>query len=370
MKTFFYVGTYTQPIRFGTGEVLEGKGLGIYCVSLDHSAGAARVEHVNTSVPNPSFLCCLPGREVLWAVSELKDYGGMVSGAVSALRVDRNTRELTLINTVPTMGADPCYVSMEPESGLLFTANYSSGSLTVFPVNEDGSLCPHSQVIRRAGSGPDAGRQEGPHIHCAVPLPGLKRVMACDLGTDRICEYPVSPGVPRLFADQATEIAVAPGSGPRHIAVSDDRSACYVTMELSSEILVLVREKSGWTPIQTVASYCKARSGGSEPANLCADIHLSPDGRFLYCSNRGRDCISAFLVGPDRTLSHLADYPANGRTPRSFCLDPAGDYLLCANQDSDSVSVFCLNRDDGSLTPRGMLDIPTPVNVLALPQFS
>ena len=103
METFFYVGTYTQPIHFGTGEVLLGKGGGIYCIALDHDTGAARVVHVNPSVPNPSFLCC-SGQGFLWAVSELKEYEGMASGAVSSFRIDRDSLALERINTVPTMG--------------------------------------------------------------------------------------------------------------------------------------------------------------------------------------------------------------------------------------------------------------------------
>lgn len=189
METFFYVGTYTQPIHFGTGEVLLGRGGGIYCIALDHDTGAARVVHVNPSVPNPSFLCC-SGQGFLWAVSELKEYEGMESGAVSSFRIDRDSLALERINTVPTMGEDPCYVSVAPESGLLFAANYSSGSLSAFPVNGDGSLEPIRQLIIRSGSGPDVGRQEAPHVHCAVPVPGMGRIMVCDLGTDRICEYP------------------------------------------------------------------------------------------------------------------------------------------------------------------------------------
>lgn len=385
METFFYVGTYTQPILFGTGEVLDGRGEGIYCVGLDRGSGKARLVHVNASVPNPSFLCCSPALGTLWAVSELKDYGGMVSGAVSSLRIDPATLELELTGTAATMGADPCYVSADPEAGLLFAANYSSGSLAVFPIGKDGSPGPHCQLIRRTGSGPDAGRQEGPHVHCAVPVPGMNRVMACDLGADRICEYPISAANGRLLEDQALEIAVAPGSGPRHVAFSADGSACYVTMELSSEILVLGRTASGWTALQTADSWDKesgdppgdrwrpgdglpagvGRPGGNPPVNLCADVHLSPDGRFLYCSNRGRDCISVFSVAPDRTLAHCGDFPAHGRTPRSFCLSPAGDYLLCANQDSDCVSIFRVSQDHGGLELTDVLEIPTPVNVAA-----
>lgn len=368
METFFYVGTYTQPIHFGTGEVLLGKGRGIYCLALDHDTGAARVIHVNPSVPNPSFLCC-SGQGFLWAVSELKEYEGMASGAVSSFRIDRDSLALERINTVPTMGEDPCYVSVDPESGLLFAANYSSGSLSAFPVNGDGSLKPIRQLIIRSGSGPDAGRQEAPHVHCAVPLPGMGRIMVCDLGTDRICEYPISTENSRLLTNQAREIAAPAGSGPRHPAFSAGLDVCYVSLELSSGILALRREGSGWTPFQTVDSYDKSPARGRHADNLCADIHLTPDGRFLYCSNRGRDCLSAFAVAPDGTLSHRGDFPANGRTPRSFCIDPSGAYLLCANQDSDNVSIFRIALEDGGLELAGAVDIPTPVNVVALPEL-
>lgn len=368
METFFYVGTYTQPIHFGTGEVLLGKGEGIYCIALDHDTGTARVVHVNPSVPNPSFLCC-SGQGFLWAVSELKEYEGMASGAVSSFRIHRDSLALERINTVQTMGENPCYVSVDPESGLLFAANYSSGSLSVFPVNGDGSLEPVCQLITRVGSGPRADRQEGPHVHCAVPLPGMSLVLACDLGTDRICEYPIRPDNSRLSEDLVRENAAPAGSGPRHLAFSAGLDVCYVSLELSSGILTLRRDGSGWTPVQTVDSCDKSHTGSADIENLCADIHLTPDGRFLYCSNRGRDCISAFAVTPDGTLRHRGDFPCNGRTPRSFCVDPSGAYLLCANQDSDNVSIFRIRQEDGGLELTGAVEIPTPVNVVALPEL-
>lgn len=207
------MGTYTQPIHFGTGEVLLGKGGGIYCIALDHDTGAARVVHVNPSVPNPSFLCC-SGQGFLWAVSELKEYEGMASGAVSSFRIDRDSLALERINTVPTMGEDPCYVSVAPESGLLFAANYSSGSLSAFPVNGDGSLEPIRQLIIRSGSGPDAGRQEASHVHCAVPVPGMGRIMVCDLGTDRICEYPIPPKPPGCSRTRRGKLPLPRGAVP------------------------------------------------------------------------------------------------------------------------------------------------------------
>ena len=113
----------------------------------------------------------------------------------------------------------------------------------------------------------------------------------------------------------------------------------------------------------------KSHTGSADIENLCADIHLTPDGRFLYCSNRGRDCISAFAVTPDGTLRHRGDFPCNGRTPRSFCVDPSGAYLLCANQDSDNVSIFRIGQEDGGLELTGAVEIPTPVNVVALPEL-
>ena len=140
-------------------------------------------------------------------------------------------------------------------------------------------------------------------------------------------------------------------------------------LELSSGILTLRRDGSGWTPVQTVDSCDKSHTGGADIENLCADIHLTPDGRFLYCSNRGRDCISAFAVAPDGTLRHRGDFPSNGRTPRSFCVDPSGAYLLCANQDSDNVSIFRIRQEDGGLELTGAVKIPTPVNVVALPEL-
>lgn len=345
-----YVGTYTS-----------GKSVGIYLLSLNLSTG--ELAHVGTTsgVVNPSYLTLDGHGRYLYAVNEVEEFAGRKSGAVSAFAVDERTGALRLLNQQPSRGGAPCYVSLDATGRFVLVANYAAGNVAVLPIGGDGRLGEATDVKQDEGSGPNTRRQEGPHAHCILPDATGRHVYACDLGTDRVMIYGFDAQAGRLVPNAQPWAQVKPGAGPRHLAFDRDGRHAYVVNELDATVTAFAHDPATGTlkELHTVATL----PAGFNGANTSADIHLSPDGKFLYCSNRGHDSLAAFSVDPrSGRLSFIAHTPTRGRTPRNFAIDPTGEFLLVANQESDTIVSFRRDPQTGRLDPTGHLaEVPAPV---------
>jgi 6-phosphogluconolactonase len=362
-KLLAYVGTYTDPILFGTGQVLKGKGEGIYLFELDGDGGGAKLVWKKTGVTNPSFLDLSPSRRFLYAVNELKDYGGEKTGTLSAFVLDAANGAPRFLNRKPTFGTDPCHVAVDPSGNYAVVTNYMSGSVCVFPILADGSLGDASDFRQHLGSSVNPARQAGPHAHSAVFDRDAALVFVSDLGTDELVAYGWDGTKGKLERRDGLGYKAKPGSGPRHLALHPRAPFAYLVNELDSSISVLSRDGAGpsFREIQKIGTLPSGFAGASS----CADLHAAPSGDFLYASNRGHDSIAAFRIasGTGR-LEAIGHFPTGGRTPRSFDIDPSGRVLLAANQDSDDIFVFRIDRDRGTLEATGAkLEVPTPVCV-------
>jgi 6-phosphogluconolactonase (cycloisomerase 2 family) len=292
----------------------------------------------SSGIVNPSYLAVSPNGKFVFSVNETAD------GAVSSFALDRENGRLNRINTQPTLGGAPCYITLNPSSTALITANYSGGNLSVFPLNPDGEIGPLTQNI------PFSPRS---HIHTAVFSPDGQYLLVTDLGEDCIYIFSVSPeNQPfsiQLQPEKTTRLAA--GSGPRHLAFHPRQSIVYCLNERSGTITVFRYNDGQLSPLQTVASDLTT---GPEPKGS-ADIHLSPDGRHLYSSNRLKDDgIAVFAVSPDAD-GHLSrvSYQPTGVHPRNFLLTPDGRFLLCANRDSDTIQIFAIDPSSGALSDTG-----------------
>ncbi|HEX8282943.1 MAG TPA: lactonase family protein [Pyrinomonadaceae bacterium] len=345
-----YVGTYTS-----------GASEGIYLYRLDLRDGSLKHAGTTSGVVNPSYLTLDKGRRFLYAVNEVEDFGGAKSGAVSAFAVEPKTGALRLLNQRASKGGAPCYVTLDASGRFLLVANYSGGNVAALPVNEDGSLGEAVDVERGAGRGPNRERQEAPHAH-SVLLDGANRfAYVCDLGTDKVMVYRFDARNGALSQNAPPSVSMKPGAGPRHLAFHPKGRFVYVLNELDSTVTALAHDAARGTlrASQTVSLLPAGFTG----ANTGADIHLTPDGRFLYCSNRGDDSIAGFVVnshtGGLRLVGHT---PAGGQTPRNFVIDPSGRYLLVANQKSDNIVSFRIDPTTGALRPTGQTArVPSPV---------
>jgi 6-phosphogluconolactonase len=358
---FVYVGTYTS-----IDPEPRGRGEGIYVFRLDSTNGALEPVSMTAGVPNPSFLALHPDGRTLYAANETTTLDGQPGGAVSAFAVDRGSGELTFLNRQPSHGTDPCHVSIDASGGNVFVANYTSGSVAVLPVEAHGRLAPASDVHQHRGSGQDSQRQEGPHAHFITLDPTNRYVLASDLGLDQVFVYRLDPERGTLTAHEPPAVSLTPGSGPRHLAFHPSRPVVYVINELASTI-----STCAWDEVAgalRVLGTSSTLPDGFDGRNSCAEVRVTPSGRFVYGSNRGHDSIAIFAVDPaDGTLTTAGHVSTGGANPRNFTIDPSGTLLLAANQDSDTIVAFRMDPDTGALHPTGQVtSLPSPVCVLVM----
>lgn len=326
------IGTYTK-----------GKSKGIYVYRFYPETGRMAYLNEIDDVSNPSYLCVSANNKFVYAVNEDGKNGG-----VSAFTFNARLGKLSFLNRQSSGGADPCYVSTDKDQKNVFIANYSSGSLAVLPVKKNGSLAPVSQLVQDKGQGVNKERQEGPHVHIAMLSPDEKYLLYTDLGTDKlnVMRYhdshpqPLTPASPPF-------VNIKAGEGPRHIVFSDDKKHVYLVTEMGSAVHVFdynngkLKEKQSITLLE---DKFRGQTAG-------AAIHISPDGRYLYASNRlETNEISVYVIDPETgMLTFVQRVTSYGKNPRDFAIDPSGHFLLVANQDSDSIFVYRINPNNGQL---------------------
>ncbi|HEY9053213.1 MAG TPA: lactonase family protein, partial [Rectinemataceae bacterium] len=232
------VGTYTQPIRFGTGKILEGKGAGIYCFRLDLAKRCFRFVEATVGVVNPSFLTASADGKRVYAVNELKEWEGEASGTLSSFSFDSASGRLGFLNLHPTWGTDPCYVELDKSGRWAAVANFMSGSIAIFPILADGSLGPAAARVQHEGSGPDPARQNGPHAHSTVFSSDNRTLYVPDLGLDMVVAYAFDPASGSLSLEPASSLRAPRGAGPRHVVFHPSGMFAYVVNELASSVSV------------------------------------------------------------------------------------------------------------------------------------
>jgi 6-phosphogluconolactonase len=352
-QVIVYVGTYT---RRGSE--------GIYVYAFDPSKGGLSALGAAKDALNPSFLAVAPSRRYLYATNEVSTFDDTPGGGVSAFRIEQGTGLLRLLNHQLSHGAAPCHLSIDRTETMVLVANYNGGNVAVFPIEPDGRLAPAADVVQHHGSSVHPSRQQGPHAHSITVDPTNCYAFAADLGIDKLLVYRLDRERAKLVPHDIPSVPVRAGAGPRHFAFHPEGEYAYLINELDSTVTVFgydaARGKLDW--LQTVSTLPQ----GFEGENTCADLHLSPSGRYLYGSNRGHDSIAAFRV--DQATGQLASIGhtfTQGRTPRNFGIDPSGRYLLAANQDSDTIVSFWIDEQTGQLEPTGAVThVPMPVCVL------
>lgn len=348
-KYYLFIGTYTNN---------DSKSKGIYVYRFDAATGEA--SPVSTlATENPSYLALAPRGNFLYAVNETD---GKVPGTVSAFSFDKTSGQLKFLDKQPSGGDDPCYISVDSRRKWAFVANYSGGNFAALPIHADGSLGAMTQLIQHSGKGPNAQRQEKPHMHSVTFSPDEHYLLAADLGLDQLSVYRFIAGHPShpLTAVKDSIVQVSPGSGPRHISFSPHKPYAYLMTELSGAVDAFRYTDGHLTHLQHISSHPEGYKGdiGS------ADIHVAPGGRFLYASNRG-DANSLAIYAIDTATGKLTVKgfeSTGGKTPRNFMIDPTGQWLLAANQRSDNIVIFRIDKTTGLLKATGKeISIPAPV---------
>ncbi len=351
-KYFLYVGTYTDK-----------DSRGIYAYRYDSESGELTSLGLAAPAENPSFLAVDPSGRYLYAVNETGRFKGEVSGAVSAFAIDRETGKLTLLNQVPSKGADPCYISFDNAGKYALVANYTGGSVAVFPLLKDGKLDTAAAFVQHSGASVNKDRQEGPHAHWIETTADNRFAVVADLGLDELLVYRLDEKDGSLKPNDPPFAKLDPGVGPRHVAFLPNGKFAYSVNELGSSVTSFSYDANRGVlkPLATVSTLPQGFSG----KNDAAEIHTLGSGKFIYASNRGHDSIAVFAVNEKTgALKAVQDVPTQGKTPRNFTIDPTGTRLLVANQDSGNIVVFRIDEKTGQLTPTGQtLETPQPVSL-------
>lgn len=346
---WIYIGTYTRNEPH-----VNGKAEGVYIYKMNPETGALTYVTTSPNTLNPSYVAVHPDGKWLYAVNETGD------GKISSFKIDREKKELKLINAVSAKGSAPCYISVDQSGKFVLVANYGSGNVAMYPVNPDGSLKDAVNVIQHRGNGPDPGRQEGPHAHMIITGNERNLVYAVDLGIDKVITYKLDTRKASL--EKTGEYSTVPGAGPRHIEFHRNKKWAYIINELNGTIeACTVNSHTGALTRFQVISVLPA---GEKRKAASAAIHIAPSGKYLYASNRGEiNNIAMFSVDENSgRLELIGHQPVKGRTPRSFAIDPSGKFLLVANQDTDNIVTFTIDPSTGKLTDTGIeANVPTPV---------
>ncbi len=331
----------------------------IHAYRFDSATGQLKLLHRTTDVENPFFLAVSPNGRFLYSI-DAPQFGGPNNEFVAAFAIEEHDRRLTRLNRQSTRGTASCYLDVDATGKAVVVANYSTGSVAALPVLADGSLGEGSSFVQHAGSSVDPKRQTGPNAHCIAISPNNRFALAADLGIDKVLIYNLNPDTATITANETQPFAtLPPGSGPRHLTFHPNGHHVYLINELSNTITWFDYGAAAGTlqSRQTISTLPPEFTGTS----LTADLKITPDGRFLYGTNRGHDSIAIFRIADDGRLDLISIDPSLGKGPQNLLITPDGRWLLCANMPGNNLVVFAIDANTGKLTPTGeRVSLPMP----------
>lgn len=338
-----------DPIVFVSEFAASDKG-GIQAYTFDTTNGRLKPLHRTAGLEHPFFLALSPDKRFLYSI-HAKQFGGKENEQVAAYQVVGRTGELKLLNRQSAEGTAACYLDVDRTGKMLLVANYASGSVAALPVKADGSLGEPASFHPHKGSSVNPQRQKEPHAHCIVVSPDNRYAFAADLGTDQILCYKLDPALAKLTPNKVPFAKSPPGAGPRHLTFHPNGKRVFVINELLNSVSVFDYDANAGTLTekQTISTLPADFKGTS----YCADVKITPDGKFLYGTNRGHDSIAAYTIGDDGRLSLVAIEPSRGKGPQNLAITPDGRWLLCANMPGNNLAVFGIDPVTGKLKPVG-----------------
>jgi 6-phosphogluconolactonase len=356
-----YIGTYTETVYFSSGKILEGKGEGIYHFHFDLDARKLFPVSVRGELPNPSFVIRSPSGRFLYAASEVKQCrGDQFGGEIGAYAVT-SKGDLTFLNRQKTNGTDCCHVAVNQKETHVSLVNYGSGSFCIFPIRPDGTVAEYSHFIEHSGKSVHPKRQTKAYPHSTVFSPDGCFMYILDLGIDQLVAYRTDFERGKFERDEAVTYQAQAGRGPRHGEFHPNGKYLYVINELDCTLSALAyRAETGeLLHIQTVPAIIHETESMD---NTSADIHITPDGRYVYASTRGDNSVVAYEIDQNNgKMSSCSIISSGGIIPRGFAVDPTGTVVLVANQNTDNVVIFDIDSDTGRLSQIGEINVPSPV---------
>ena len=351
------VGFAEEPLIFISSFASGAQGV-IQAFTLDLKSGNLQVLHRTSEVENPFFIAVSPDHRFLYSIYA-PTFGGTENEQVAAFRIEGRSGKLTPLNRQSTEGTASCYLDVDATGKIVFLANYATGSVVSYAVQADGSLSEPVSFVKHQGSSVDAARQKEPHAHCFVISPNNRFAYSADLGIDQIVCYAVDPATAKLSPNQQSFVRTPAGGGPRHLTFHPKGNFMYVINELKTSVTLFdfVPESGLLTQRQTISTLPADFANTSHTA----DLKITPNGKYLYGTNRGHDSIAAYRISDDGTLSLIEIKASLGKGPQNLAITKDGTLLLCANMPGNNVAVFRINADTGKLTLAGApMDVESP----------
>ncbi|MEP6928466.1 MAG: lactonase family protein [Flavobacterium sp.] len=340
------VGTYTNTCKSN----------GIYVYEFDAASGEFKLKNSSENVVSPSYLSVSADNKFVYAVNE-----NGTQSTVSAFGYNAASGKLNFLNKNDALGADPCHLINDDKNVII--ANYSGGSIAVFKKNADGSITEGQQLIQHEGKGPNAARQEKAHVHMVVFSPDKKFVLSNDLGEDKVFIYKYNASAKHEILTLKGTVDVKAGSGPRHLTFSKDGKFVYLVQELDGTLTTFSYDKTGNLKlIRETSILAKDFKGGTG----AAAIKISPDGKFLYVSDRvDVNAISVYKILKNGGLELVEQLSTLGKGPRDFAIDPTGNYLLVGHQYTNDIIIFKRDKITGKLKDTGKkIELCSPVGLV------
>lgn len=336
-NTFVFFGSYNKD------KAAEG----IYVYELDTLNGNLTKVASVKDVFNPSFITLSPNGKYVYACTDTR----LPEGTVSSYAFDSKSKTLNFVSIQKSGGVNPVFLATDKTGKWLVNANYSDGSVAVFPLLDNGVIEPFVQNYKYTEGSINPNRQESSHVHAVVFSPDFDYVFFPDLGSDGIRTYQFeSNNEEPLQSAEVPFLQTTLGGGPRHLTFHPNKKNAYLIEELSGTITVFDYQNGKFTEKQRIATHPKHIKEGFQSS----DVHVSPDGKFLYASNRGEENnIAVFLISENGKLTNIDYTPTGGDHPRVFGLDESGKFLIVTNSISGNVFVFMRNEKTGKLTKVG-----------------
>jgi len=337
----------------------------IHAYQLVADTGRLELVHRTTDVEHPFFLAVSPDQRFLYSIHAEK-FGGEDHEQVAAYEIEGRTGRLKLLNRQSALGSASCYLDVDATGKTVLVANYSTGSVASLPVQEDGSLGEASSFFQHAGSSVDPKRQDGPYAHSIIVSPDNRFAFAADLGIDQVLGYRLDAATAKLSPNRQPFVKTPPGAGPRHLTFHPNGKHLYVINELKNSVTLFdyVAESGMLIERQTISTLPE----GFDGTTYCADVKITPNGQFLYGTNRGHDSIAVFEIGDDGRLTLIGTEPSLGQGPQNLAITPGGELLLCANMPDNNVVAFRIDPKTGGLKSVGEpISMPKPTCIMLLP---
>ncbi|MEJ7596045.1 MAG: lactonase family protein [Planctomycetaceae bacterium] len=343
------VGFAEEPLIF-ISSFASGEQGAIHAFTLNEQAGTLKQLHRTAGVENPFFMAVSPDHKFLYSIYA-PTFGGTEPEQVAAFRIEGRSGKLSPLNRQSTKGTASCYLDVDATGRSVLLANYSTGSVASYSVQADGSLSEPVSFVQHQGSSVDAARQKEPHAHCFVISPNNRFAYSADLGTDQILCYALDPAAATVTPNQQSFVRTPPGGGPRHLTFHPNEKFMYVINELKNSVtrFDFLPESGMLLERQTISTLPADFAGTSHTA----DLKITPNGKYLYGTNRGDDSIASYRIADDGTLSLIEIKSSLGKGPQNLAITRDGTLLLCANMPGNNVAVFRINADTGILASAG-----------------